>query len=50
MPYSIRDSNRAYIEYEEILGYVLNKFGFEVVVKVDTYFENVIGNIAIPSL
>jgi plasmid stabilization system protein ParE len=47
MPYSIRYSTRAYIEYEEILDYVLKKFGHEVAAKVDTYFEDVIDNIAI---
>ena len=47
MPYSVRYSTRAYIEYEEILGYVTDKFGISIGVKVDAYFEEVINQIAI---
>ena len=39
MPYPVRYSTRAYIEYEEILEYVSGKYGNAVAVKVDEYFE-----------
>jgi plasmid stabilization system protein ParE len=50
MSYSIRYSTRAYIEYEEILDYILSEFGHEVAAKVDMYFEDVIDKIAINPL
>jgi plasmid stabilization system protein ParE len=51
MPFEVRYSTRAYSEYEEILDYVLEKFGAVVASKVDIHFEEVIDQIAInPSL
>lgn len=51
MPFEVRYSTRAYSEYEEILDYVLEKFGAVVAAKVDIHFEEVIDQIAInPSL
>jgi|SRR3989304_5257812 len=47
MPYPVRYSTRAHIEYEEILEYVSNKFGILVAAKVDAYFEGVIDQISI---
>jgi len=46
MPYAVRYSTRAYIEYEEILEYVSGQFGILVAAKVDMYFEEVIDQIA----
>ncbi|MCG8699615.1 MAG: hypothetical protein MI922_16290 [Bacteroidales bacterium] len=50
MPYPVRYSTRAYIEYKEIIEYVFNKFGVLSVTKVDTYFDEVIDLIAINPL
>ena len=50
MPYPVRYSTRAYIEYEEILEYVSGKFGTFVAAKVDMYFEEIIDQIAINPL
>ncbi|MBN1924554.1 MAG: type II toxin-antitoxin system RelE/ParE family toxin [Prolixibacteraceae bacterium] len=47
MPYPVRYSTRSNLEYEEILHYVFNAFGAVVASKVDSYFEKVIGQIAI---
>jgi plasmid stabilization system protein ParE len=47
MSYPVRYSTRAYIEYEEILDYVFNRFGADTAFKVDQHFEEVIDNIAI---
>lgn len=47
MSYSIRYSTRAYIEYEQIIDYVFEEFGYEVAARVNMYFEDVIGHIAI---
>jgi len=47
MPFEVRYSTRAYSEYEEILGYVLEKFGAVSAAKVDAHFEEVIDQIAI---
>jgi len=47
MPYPVRYSTRAYIEYEDILEYVSGKFGITVAMKVDAYFEEVIDQISI---
>jgi plasmid stabilization system protein ParE len=47
MPYPVRYSNRAYIEYEEILEYITGKFGNVIAAKVDAYFEEVIHQISI---
>jgi plasmid stabilization system protein ParE len=51
MPFEVRYSTRVYSEYEEILDYVLEKFGAVEAAKVDNHFEEVIDQIAInPSL
>ncbi len=50
MPYPVRYSTRAYIEYEEILEYVSGKFGTLVAARVDMYFEEIIDQIAINQL
>lgn len=47
MSYPVRYSTRAYKEYEEILEYVYEKFGAATAVKVDNYFEEVIGQLII---
>jgi hypothetical protein len=47
MPYPVRYSTRSFIEYEEILDYVSDKFGETVAAKVDMYFEEIIDQIAI---
>lgn len=47
MPYQVRYSTRAYIEYEEILDYVVEKFGSKVAAKADVHFEEVIDQISI---
>lgn len=47
MPYQVRYSTRAYIEYEEILDYVVEKFGLKIAAKVDAHFEEVINQISI---
>ena len=47
MPYPVRYSTRAYIEYEEILDYVFKHFGAGIAFKVDLHFEKVTDNIAI---
>jgi len=50
MPYQIRYSTRAYIEYEELLEYVSGKFGIVKAAEVDLYFEEVIDQISINPL
>lgn len=50
MPYPVRYSTRAYIEYEEILAYVFKHFGTDTAFKVDQHFEEMIDNIAINPL
>jgi len=51
MPYPVRYSSQAYIEYEEILDYVVENFGLEKAAQVDLYFEEIISLISInPSL
>ena len=51
MPYPVHYSRRAYIEYESILKYISDKFGSDISIKVDAYFEEVIYQISInPSL
>ncbi len=47
MAFEIRYSTRAYNEYEKILDYVFEEFGFAVANKVDLLFEDVIDQIAI---
>lgn len=47
MPYPVRYSTRALIEYENILEYISGKFGITVAAKVDTYFEDVVTQISI---
>jgi len=47
MPFEVRYSSRAYLEYEAILDYVVDNFGLEAAVKVDMHFEEVIDQIAI---
>lgn len=47
MSYPVSYSNRSYNEYEEILDYVFENFGAEIAMKVDSYFEEVIDQIAI---
>jgi plasmid stabilization system protein ParE len=47
MPYPVRYSTRAYIEYESILEYVFGKFDIAKAAEIDIYFENVIDMIAI---
>lgn len=50
MPYPVRYSQRAYIEYEDLIEYVFNNFGIAVAAKVDTYFEQVVNQISINPL
>jgi len=47
MAFPIRYSTRAYIEYEQILEYVSTKFGIEIAMKVDQYFEEVLEQISL---
>ena len=47
MPYIVRYSTRASIEYQEILEYVFKNFGVVVAAKVDAYFDEVIDSIPI---
>jgi len=47
MAFPIRYSTRAYIEYEQILEYVSTKFGIEIAMKVDQYFEEVIEQVSL---
>lgn len=47
MPYQVRYSTRASAEYEEILDYVVEKFGLQIAAKVDKHFEEVIDQISI---
>lgn len=47
MPYPVRYSPRAYAEYEEILTYIAEKFGIEIALRVDAYFEDIIENISL---
>ena len=47
MPYPVRYSTRASTEYEEILEYVIKRFGFDVAAKVDAHFEEIIDHISI---
>ncbi|RPH25464.1 MAG: type II toxin-antitoxin system RelE/ParE family toxin [Bacteroidales bacterium] len=47
MPYPIRYSTRAYVEYESILEYVSERFGIAKAAEVDMYFENVVDLIAV---
>ncbi|MBI9036186.1 MAG: type II toxin-antitoxin system RelE/ParE family toxin [Bacteroidales bacterium] len=47
MPYQVRYSTRAYNEYENILDYVVEKFGSNTAAKVDMHFEEVIDQISI---
>jgi plasmid stabilization system protein ParE len=47
MPYTIRYSTRAYIEYEEILEYISARFGIAKAAEVDLYFETIIDLIAV---
>jgi plasmid stabilization system protein ParE len=47
MPYQVRYSTRASVEYEEILDYVVGKFGLQVAAKVDMHLEEVIDQISI---
>ena len=47
MYYPVKYSTRSYVEYEEILDYVSDKFGILVAAKVDKYFEEVVDQIAI---
>ena len=46
MPYPVRYSTRSFLEYEEILDYVSEQFGTAVAARMDTYFEEVIDQIA----
>lgn len=50
MPYPVRYSTRAYIEYDELIDYVFKEFGALVAIKVDAYFEEVIDQITINPL
>jgi hypothetical protein len=50
MPYPVRYSYRAYIEYENLIEYVFNKFGFGIASKVDAHFEEVVNQISINPL
>jgi plasmid stabilization system protein ParE len=47
LSFEVRYSTRAYSEYEEILDYVLEKFGAVIAEKADIHFEEVIDQIAI---
>jgi hypothetical protein len=47
MPYPVRYSTMAYIEYEEIIGYIFAKYGSLVAANVDIYFNKVIDQISI---
>jgi plasmid stabilization system protein ParE len=47
MPFEVRYSTRAYLEYEKILDYVHERFGAATAAKVDLHFEEVIDQIAI---
>ncbi len=47
MAYTVRYSNRAFSEYEEILDYLVFTFGLTIAAKVDRYFEEVIDQISI---
>ncbi len=46
MALSIRYSNRALSEYESILEYIIQHFGLSKAIEVDSYFENLIFQIA----
>jgi plasmid stabilization system protein ParE len=45
--FPVRYSSRAYYEYENILDYIVNKFGQSVALRVDLYFEEVISQISV---
>lgn len=47
MACQVRYSIRAYNEYEEILDYIVENFGYEVAAKVNAHFEEIIDQIAI---
>ncbi len=47
MACQVRYSTRAYNEYEEILDYIVENFGYEVAAKVNAHFEEIIDQIAI---
>lgn len=47
MSYQVRYSTRASAEYEDILDYVVKKFGLIIAAKVDLHFEEVINQISI---
>ena len=47
MSFPVRYSTKAYIEYEEILDYVIERFGLVTASKVNMYFEEVINQISI---
>jgi plasmid stabilization system protein ParE len=47
MPYQVRYSSRAYIEYEQILEYISENFGIEKAIEVDLYFEEIIDQISV---
>ncbi len=45
--FPVRYSSRAYFEYENILDYIVTRFGHSVALKVDLYFEEIISQISI---
>lgn len=47
MQYQVRYSVRAYSEYEDILDYIVERFGITTAAKVDKFFEEVIDQISI---
>lgn len=46
MALPIRYSPRALFEYESILDYIIQNFGLSKAMEVDSYFENIIFQIA----
>lgn len=46
MPYPVRYSTRAYKEYEKILEYISENFGYNKTIEVDRYFNEIIDLIA----
>jgi plasmid stabilization system protein ParE len=46
MPYPVRYSTRAYMEYEKILEYISENFGYNKAIEVDKYFNEIIDLIA----
>ena len=46
MSYKIRYSHRALNEYESILDYLIHNFGLQKTIKIDSYFDQLIQQIA----